>query len=103
MFNRSRVDRASRSSPRHHHHVIGLKLIEQPAQLRTVGFGSADMHVAENLSASGLGQLPDLSVNALAARRYPCVTIFHGLIMQPIYAAKKPNLFNYRFFCCEIL
>jgi hypothetical protein len=44
------------------------------------------MHVAENFSASGLGQLPGLRVNALAlsARRYPCVTVFHG----PNYAAK---------------
>jgi hypothetical protein len=78
-FNRSRVDRASRSR-RVHHHVIGFKLIEQPAKLGTVGLGSANTHVAENLSASGLGQLPRLGVNALAlaARRYPCIPVFHG-------------------------
>jgi len=37
------------------------------------------MHVAENLLASGLGQLPGLGVNALAltARRYPRVAVSH--------------------------
>jgi hypothetical protein len=49
-----------------------------------VGLGPADMHVAENLSASGLGQLPRLGVNALAfsARRYPCIPVFHGGLLE---------------------
>jgi hypothetical protein len=82
--------------PRHHHNVINLKLVKQPAELRAVGLGFADMHVAENLSASGLGQLPRLGVNALAlsARRYPCIPVFHGVVMQLIYAAKKPFVFR---------
>jgi hypothetical protein len=68
--------------PRHYQHVACLKLVKQPAKLRTVGLGSALMHVAENLLASGLGQLPRLCVNALAlaARRYPCIAVFHGSV-----------------------
>jgi hypothetical protein len=54
------------------------------------------MHVAENLFASRLGQLPRLGVNALAfaARRHTRIAVFHGVIMQLIYAAKKAFVFN---------
>ena len=54
------------------------------------------MHVAENLSASGLGQLPRLGVNALAlsARRYPCVTVFHGASYAANLRSKKAQSFQ---------
>jgi hypothetical protein len=37
-----------------------------------------------------------LGVNALAlaARRYPCVTVFHGGSYAANLRSKKPNLFN---------
>jgi hypothetical protein len=75
---------------------MSLKLIEQPAKLRTVGLGSADMHVAENLPASGFGQLPGLGVNALAfsARRYPCITVFHGGNYAANLRSKKAQSFQ---------
>jgi hypothetical protein len=78
--------------PRYHQHVIGLKLVEQPAKLRAVGPGSADMHVAENLPASGLGQLPRLGLNALAlsAVGYSCIAVFHAWLMAATYAKEKP-------------
>jgi hypothetical protein len=63
------------------------------------------MHIAENFSASGLGQLPGLRVNALAlaARRYPCVTVFHG----PNYAAnlrsEKDQSFQFSIFAAKFL
>jgi len=41
--------------PRHHQHVTGLERIDHTAKLRPVGLGSAYMHVAEHLLASGLG------------------------------------------------
>jgi hypothetical protein len=59
-------------------HVAGVELVDQPAQLRAVGLGAADIHVAEHLLVAG-GQLPRLRVNALAlaTRRYPGVAVFH--------------------------
>jgi hypothetical protein len=65
--------------PRHHHHVISLKLIEHPAKLRSVGLGSADMHIAENLSASRLGQLPRLRLNARSTRLQMCLRYVAGV------------------------
>jgi hypothetical protein len=91
--------------PRHHHHVIGLKLVEQPAKLHAVGLGSADMRVAENLSASGLGQLPRLGGNALAlaARRYPCVTVFHWDGYAANLRSKKAQSFQCPNFAAKFL
>jgi hypothetical protein len=43
---------------------IGIR--NHPPKLQPVGLGSAHMHVAEYLLASGLSQLPRLRVNALA-------------------------------------
>jgi len=49
------------------------------------------MHVAENLLAAGLGQLPRLGLNALAfsARRHPRIAVFHRLLIAVIYAKEK--------------
>src|SRR5208283_2462298 len=96
MFNRSRGRSRQPVEPRDHQHVIGLKLVEQPAKPRPVGLSSAYMHVAENLPASGLGQLPRLGVNALAlsARRYPCITVFHGVDYAPRFCTKKGQSFQ---------
>jgi hypothetical protein len=60
VFNRSRVDRASRSRR------ALLKLLGDVAQLRAVGFRSAHVNVAEHLLTSRLDELPRLRVNALA-------------------------------------
>src|SRR4029077_11768682 len=67
---------------RYHQHVARLKRLDHPSQLRRVGFRAAHMHVAENLLAASLGQLAGLRVNALAlaARRYPCVAVFHAAL-----------------------
>ena len=35
-------------------------VVDQAPELRAVALGSADMYVAENLPAAGLGQLPRL-------------------------------------------
>jgi hypothetical protein len=105
VLRRSRVERASRVETRHHHHVIGFKLVEQPAKLHAVGLGSADMHVAENLPASGLGQLPRLRVNALAlsARRYPCIPVFHGGNYAANLRSKKAQSFQRPNFAAKFL
>jgi hypothetical protein len=68
--------------PRHHQHVPGFELAEQPAKLHAVAFGSA-RYLAKHLLASGLGQLAHLSVNALAVRRYPRIPVFHGSNYAP--------------------
>jgi len=82
--------------PRHHKHVARLKRLDHPAKLRPVCLRSAHMYVAEHLAASRLGQLPRLGVNALAfpARRHSRIAVFHKVIMQLIYAAKKPFVFR---------
>ena len=51
-------------------------MVDQAPELRAVALGSADMYVAENLPAAGLGQLPRLGLDALAfaaggTRAYP--------------------------------
>jgi hypothetical protein len=75
VFNRSRMDRASRSS------LVtvsaGVELVQQPVKLRAVGLRSA-RHFAEHLFASSLGELAHLGVNALAVGGYPRATVFHA-------------------------
>jgi hypothetical protein len=58
------------------------------------------MHVTENFSASGFGELPRLRVNALAlsARRYPCVTVFHGANYAANLRSKKVQSLKFHFF-----
>jgi hypothetical protein len=75
VFNRSRVDRASRSSLVTV--VAGVEHVEQPAKLRAIGLRAA-RHFAVHLFASGLGELAHLGVNALAVRRYRCAAVFHA-------------------------
>jgi hypothetical protein len=76
VFNRSRVDRASRSSRVTVTTSPSLKLVEQPAKLRSVGLCAA-RHFAEHFFASGLGELAHLCIDALAVRRYPRIAVFH--------------------------
>jgi len=51
--------------PRHHHHVAGVKLVEQAAKLRPVRLGSA-RHFPEHLACPVFPQIRYLSGDALA-------------------------------------
>jgi hypothetical protein len=90
VFRRSRVERCDR------HHVAGVELVDQPAQLRAVGLGSADIHVREHLLAAGLGQLPCLRVNVLAlgTRRYPWRSRISRISLVTDLRNGKPSLFR---------
>jgi hypothetical protein len=55
--------------PRHHHHVAGGEVIEQPAKLHPVGLGPA-RHFPEYLLGSFGAKLAHLRINALPVRRY---------------------------------
>src|ERR1700680_3563939 len=70
------VARRSREAvkPRDQQHVAGRKLRKGAAKLRAVGLGSAH-HLAENLHRSGGAKLLGLSVEALAAPRYPAAPL----------------------------
>ena len=46
--------------PRHHQHVTGVELVEQPAKRRAVGLGSA-RHFAEHFARPVLPECGDLS------------------------------------------
>jgi hypothetical protein len=88
VFNRSRVDRASRSSR--------VTVTTSPASSWSSNRRSCersalgpDRHFAEHLLASGFGQLAHLSVNALAVRRYARVAVFHGVNYVHIFRTEK--------------
>src|SRR5580704_13956415 len=100
VFNRSRVDRASRSS-RVTIHVAGIELVEQAAKLRPVGLTSA-RHFAEHLSRPLFPQRRYLSGRALAVRRYQRIAVNHRFILHQNSAPKKRNRFN-DLILCEIL
>src|SRR5258708_3797596 len=74
---------------RHHHHVVGSEPVERPTKLRAVGLGPACCLPIDLFGSGGL-KLLDLSVHALAVRRYPCIPVNHGTIMHRNYATKKP-------------
>jgi hypothetical protein len=75
--------------PGHGYDVAGVELVEQAAKLRPVGLRSA-RHLAEHLARPVFPQRRDLSGDALAVRRYPCIAVFHALLMAVIYAKEKP-------------
>ena len=64
------VGRLAAGSDRLRYTAVTPGAARRPMCVAAVGLGSA-RHLAEHLLAPGLGQLPHLGVNALAARRYP--------------------------------
>ena len=50
--------------------------------------------LAEHLVGAGGLELPHLSVDALAVRRYPRVAVNHGFILHQTSAPKKANRFK---------
>jgi hypothetical protein len=89
VFNRSRVDRARRSSLVTVSTSPASELVEQATKLCAVGLRPA-RHFAEHLFASRLGELAHLGVNALAVGGYPRVAVFHTRLMAVTYAIEKP-------------
>jgi hypothetical protein len=75
---------------RHHQHVTGVELVEQPAKLRPVGLVTL-RHIADDAAPAGFPQRRDLASFALAAGRYPCLAVNHGFILQQTSAPKKHN------------
>ena len=93
VFNRSRVERARRSSR--------VTISTSPASSWSSARRSwarsvlAPLAVSRNTClASGGAELAHLGVNALAVRRDSCIAVNHGVIMHQIYATKKPFLIN---------
>jgi hypothetical protein len=71
MPNRSKVLRASRSIPRHHHHVAGGQTVEHSQKLAPVGSRSCDLLLVDaTAGASRRAQLLKLAVEALPVGRY---------------------------------
>jgi hypothetical protein len=106
VFNRSRVDRASRSrrvtiSTSAHHRSFASRSRGEAGRGRP-WLRSHARHGTP--SCIRPWQLPRLRVNALAlaARRYARLAVFHGVIMQPIYVAKA-FCFQWPNFAAKIL
>src|SRR6266404_4493141 len=90
---RERVQQVARRSrqpvePRHQQHVASVELVEYPAKLRPVGLRSA-RHFTEHLARPVLPQRHNLSRDALAVSRYPCIAANHTPLMAVIYAKEK--------------
>ena len=90
VFSRSRVDRASRSSR------VTISTSPAPswsraaAKLRALGLGSA-RHFAEHFARPVHPQRRDVSGDALAVGRYPCITVNHRFILHRNCATEKHN------------
>jgi hypothetical protein len=79
--------------PGHHQHVARVELIEQTAELRPVGLGSA-RDFAEHLARPVLPECGDLSGDALAVGGYPCIAVNHKFILHQNSATEKANRFR---------
>jgi hypothetical protein len=90
VFNRSRVDRASRSS-RVTISIAGFKGSDSLPELRAMGAGSA-RHFSEHLTGPGGFQGGHLGRHALAVRRDPRVSVNHAGLMAVFYATEKGSL-----------
>jgi hypothetical protein len=93
VFNRSRVDRASRSSRVTISTSPAASWSSKRRKLRPVGLGSA-RHFAEHLARPVFSQCRDLGRNALSVRRYPCVAVNHRYLLRQDSAPKKRNRLN---------
>jgi hypothetical protein len=102
VFNRSRVDRASRSSRVTVRTVARLKAVEQAAKLRPVGLCAA-RDFAEHLFASSPVELAHLGVNALAVGGHSRITVFHALTYDGNLCKGKVVLDQGGNFFCIIL
>ncbi len=93
VLRRSRVDLASLSRRVTISTSTLADMVKGAAQPGPVG-PCAARRLPENLFGSGLAQLPDLRVNALAVCRYPRIAVNHAGILHVIYAQKKGLFFN---------